>query len=96
MDMTTIINVNGRITPAQDAVVSVLDHGFLYGEGIYEVVRTYDHKPFLFDRHMERLRRSAAFIALPIPLTDEEIAERIRATTDAFFAQPGATADVSS
>lgn len=92
--MTTIINVNGRITPARDAVVSALDHGFLYGEGIYEVVRTYGHKPFLFDRHMERLRRSAAFISLPLPLTDDGFAARIRQTADAFFAQPGATDDV--
>jgi branched-chain amino acid aminotransferase len=92
--MTTIINVNGRITPAKDAVVSVLDHGFLYGEGIYEVVRTYGHKPFLFDRHMERLRRSAAFISLPLPLTDLEFEARIRHTADVFFAQPGATDDV--
>jgi branched-chain amino acid aminotransferase len=92
--MTTIINVNGKITPARDAVVSVLDHGFLYGEGIYEVVRTYGHKPFLFDRHMDRLRRSAAFLSLPLPLSDGEFAERIRETADVFFAQPGATDDV--
>jgi branched-chain amino acid aminotransferase len=92
--MTTIINVNGRVTPAKDAAVSVLDHGFLYGEGIYEVVRTYDHRLFLFDRHMDRLRRSAAFLSLPVPLTDDEIAARIRETTDVFFAQPGATDDV--
>jgi branched-chain amino acid aminotransferase len=92
--MTTIINVNGTITPAQDAVVPVLDHGFLYGEGIYEVVRTYGHKPFLFDRHMDRLRRSAAFISLPLPLDDEGFAARIRETADVFFAQPDATDDV--
>ncbi|HEX7484816.1 MAG TPA: aminotransferase class IV [Vicinamibacterales bacterium] len=92
--MTTIINVNGRITPAKDAVVSVLDHGFLYGEGIYEVVRTYGHKPFLFDRHMERLRRSAAFLSLPLPLSDTEFWTRVRETADVFFAQQDATDDV--
>jgi branched-chain amino acid aminotransferase len=92
--MTAIINVNGRITTDREAVVSVLDHGFLYGEGIYEVVRTYGHKPFLFDRHMARLRRSAAFLSLPLPLTDAEFEARIRETADVFFAQPDATEDV--
>ena len=92
--MTTIINVNGRITTAQDAVVPAMDHGFLYGEGIYEVVRTYGHKPFLFDRHMERLRRSAASLSLVLPFTDDGFASRIRETTDVFFSQPDATDDV--
>jgi branched-chain amino acid aminotransferase len=92
--MTTIINVNGRITPASDAVVPALDHGFLYGEGIYEVVRTYGHKPFLFDRHMARLRRSAASLSLVLPFTDEEFASRISETADVFFRQVDATDDV--
>jgi branched-chain amino acid aminotransferase len=92
--MTAIINVNGRITPDRDAVVSALDHGFLYGEGIYEVVRTYGRKPFLFGRHMDRLRRSAAFLALPLPLDDAEFLGRVRETAEVFFAQPDATDDV--
>jgi branched-chain amino acid aminotransferase len=92
--MTTIINVNGRITPARDAVVPALDHGFLYGEGIYEVVRTYHHKPFLFDRHMARLRRSAASISLVLPYDDDGFAARIRETADVFFGQRDATGDV--
>ncbi|HEY3381442.1 MAG TPA: aminotransferase class IV [Vicinamibacterales bacterium] len=92
--MAAIINVNGRITTDQDAVVSVLDHGFLYGEGVYEVVRTYGRKPFLFDRHLDRLRRSAAFLSLALPFTDVEFEARVRQTTDAFFAQPDATDDV--
>jgi branched-chain amino acid aminotransferase len=92
--MTTIINVNGRITPAKDAVVPALDHGFLYGEGIYEVVRTYGHKPFLFDRHMARLRRSAASISLVLPFSDDGFASCIRETADVFFRQSDATEDV--
>lgn len=92
--MTTIINVNGRITPARDAVVPALDHGFLYGEGIYEVVRTYNHKPFLFDRHMARLRRSAASISLVLPFDDDGFATRIRETANVFFRQADATEDV--
>jgi branched-chain amino acid aminotransferase len=92
--MPAIINVNGRITGEHDAVVSVLDHGFLYGEGVYEVVRTYSHRPFLFDRHMQRMRGSAARIALDLPFSDEELAGRVAETAEAFFAQPGASDDV--
>ena len=53
------VYVNGKITPAAEAVVPVYDHGFLYGEGIYEVVRTYNGVIFLYDYHMRRLRQSA-------------------------------------
>src|ERR671938_496879 len=60
MAMAATVNVNGRITDQEHAVISVFDHGFLYGEGIYETLRTYNGQPFLFDRHMARLRTSAA------------------------------------
>ena len=78
--MSATVNVNGRITPERDAVISVFDHGFLYGEGIYETMRTYHRRPFLYDRHMRRLRRSATMIELPLPFTDEELAAHIRDT----------------
>lgn len=78
--MSATVNVNGRITPARDAVISVLDHGFLYGEGVYETLRTYHRRPFLYDRHTRRLRRSARMIELPVPFTDEELAAQIRDT----------------
>ena len=61
--MSATVNVNGRITPERDAVISVFDHGFLYGEGVYETLRTYNGQPFLFERHMQRLRRSAGMLA---------------------------------
>jgi len=78
--MSATVNVNGRITPEHDAMISVFDHGFLYGEGIYETLRTYHRRPFLLDRHMTRLRRSAKMIELPLPFTDEELAAQIRST----------------
>lgn len=81
--MAATVNVNGRIAGERDAAISVFDHGFLYGEGVYETMRTYNGRPFLYDRHMRRLRRSAAMIVLDVPFTDEELAERIRQTTDA-------------
>ena len=78
--MAAIVNLNGNITDEAHAVISVFDHGFLYGEGVYETLRTYEGQPFLLDRHMHRLRRSANMLALPIPLTDDEIEKRFRDT----------------
>jgi branched-chain amino acid aminotransferase len=78
--MAVTVNVNGRIVDQDHAVVSVFDHGFLYGEGVYETIRTYNGQPFLFDRHLRRLRTSAGMMALPVPLTDEELGGRLRET----------------
>ena len=71
--MNATIFVNGRITGAAEATVPVFDHGFLYGEGVYETLRTYHGVPFLYDRHLQRLRNSAALMALPVPFTDDEL-----------------------
>jgi branched-chain amino acid aminotransferase len=81
--MAATVNVNGRVSDQANAVISVFDHGFLYGEGIYETLRTYNGQPFLFDRHMKRLRTSAAMLALPVPLSDAQIDERFRETVSA-------------
>jgi branched-subunit amino acid aminotransferase/4-amino-4-deoxychorismate lyase len=50
--MAAIVNVNGHISGDREAVVPVLDHGFLFGEGVYETLRTYNERPFLPDRHL--------------------------------------------
>src|SRR5919201_49092 len=78
--MGATVNVNGRIVDQEHAVISVFDHGFLYGEGVYETLRTYNGQPFLFDRHMRRLRKSAGMVALDVPLSDEQIDARFRET----------------
>ena len=81
--MAATVNVNGRISAEHEALISVFDHGFLYGEGIYETLRTYDGRLFLYDRHMRRLRNSAQLIDLPVPFTDEALAEQVRDTMTA-------------
>jgi len=81
--MQGVCYVNGVITAADSAVVPVYDHGFLYGEGVYETLRTYGRAPFLFAEHMARLRRSAGMIALPVPISDEAMAAEIAKTIDA-------------
>jgi branched-chain amino acid aminotransferase len=60
-------SVNGEITPAEEARVSVLDNGFTFGDAVYETLRTYGGRPFHLDRHLERLRRSAERLAIPLP-----------------------------
>ena len=81
--MAATVNVNGRVSDQEHAVISIFDHGFLYGEGVYETLRTYHGQSFLFDRHMRRMRQSAGMIALSIPLTDAQIDERFRDTVRA-------------
>ena len=72
--------MNGRITDAASATISVFDHGFLYGEGVYETLRTYDRVPFLWDRHMRRLRQSSALMALPVPFEDRQLLSAVEKT----------------
>lgn len=87
--MSVMVNINGRLFDKEHAVLSVFDHGFLYGEGIYEVLRTYDGVPFLLDRHLRRLRNSAAMIRLDLPLSDAEIELRFLDTVSAAGLGPG-------
>jgi branched-chain amino acid aminotransferase len=78
--------VNGRISDGASASISVFDHGFLYGEGVYETLRTFRGEPFLFDRHLARLRRSAGMMALPVPFSDAECLQHVRDTMAAHHA----------
>jgi branched-chain amino acid aminotransferase len=78
--MNAVVYVNGRITDAQHATIPVFDHGFLYGEGVYETLRTYDRRPFLFERHMDRLRQSAGLMRLDVPFTGGALQDRVRET----------------
>jgi len=78
--MQATVNVNGRVFDQEHAMISVFDHGFLYGEGVYETLRTYGGQPFLFDRHMRRLHASAGSLELRVPISDQEIASRFQET----------------
>jgi branched-chain amino acid aminotransferase len=78
--MLAFANVNGKMTDGREAVIPVLDHGFLFGEGVYETLRTYNGRPFLLDRHLRRLRTSAGMINLDVPLNNEEFTARLTDT----------------
>jgi branched-chain amino acid aminotransferase len=87
--MAATIYVNGCITGERDAVIPVLDHGFLYGEGVYEVMRTYRRKPFLYKAHIDRMRRSADMINLTVPFTDAALLARVEETAGVFYETQG-------
>ncbi|HTR45560.1 MAG TPA: aminotransferase class IV [Thermodesulfovibrionales bacterium] len=67
------VYLNDRLVPRDEAVVSVFDHGFLYGDGIYETVRAYDGVVFMLDEHLVRLFRSASLIGLAMPKDIDQI-----------------------
>lgn len=62
------IYLNDRFVEEKDAVVSVFDHGFLYGDGVYETIRSYGNRIFMRDHHLARLQRSADAIGLTLPV----------------------------
>lgn len=77
------IYLNGKIVPEKDAVVSVFDHGLLYGDGVFEGIRAYHGKVFRLEQHVERLYRSAAVIALTMPISQEEMCAAVVETCKA-------------
>jgi D-alanine transaminase len=83
--------LNGEVLPVSQAKVSVLDRGFVFGDGIYEVVPVYGQRLFRFDEHMARLARSLAKVRIPNPAVWEEWLARCRqlvaATAEATGAQ---------
>ncbi len=74
----TLCYLNGKYLPISQAQVSVLDRGFIFGDGIYEVVPVYGRKLFRFDEHMARLNRSLAKLRIPNPHSREAWLERCR------------------
>lgn len=77
------IYLNGELVAKEDAKISVFDHGFLYGDGVFEGIRIYNRRVFRLDAHLERLYRSAKAIWLTPPLT---IGEMKKAITDTVAA----------
>lgn len=81
--MANICNLNGKILPEEDARVPVLDRGFLFGDSIYEVIRTHGGIPFAWIEHLQRLRHSAEGIGMELGLEDYSLMRRIKETVQA-------------
>ena len=79
-----LVYVDGKLVPKEEAKVSVFDHGFLYGDGVFEGIRVYEGNVFRLEEHMERLYESAKTIRLTIPLSYDELTQ---ATLDTIAAK---------
>lgn len=78
-----LIYVDGKLVPKEEAKISVFDHGFLYGDGVFEGIRVYEGNIFRLEEHIERMYESAKTIALEIPMSPDELT---RATIDTVAA----------
>ena len=87
--MTTVY-LNGKYVPKEQAMIPVEDRGFIFGDGIYEVVPVYGRKLFRFDEHMARLSRSLAKLRIANPFDREQWLEHIRPLVAALAEQQGA------
>jgi len=92
--MPTVVNIDGRIVPPAEAKVSVFDRGFLYGDSVYEVVRTYGLVPFEVGFHLRRLGGSARRTGIEVPWDEPrleaEVARTVQASRGGDEPSPGA------
>lgn len=75
--------LNGKLVPPDQATVSVYDHGLLYGDGVFEGIRTYEGRVFKLQTHLKRLYDSARAIRLEIPYSAEQLTQAVRETVKA-------------
>jgi len=68
-----IVFLNGQFVPEQQAVVSVFDRGFLYGDGLFETLLVRQGQPFRWGQHLDRLQRGAQVLRLPLPFPPQEL-----------------------
>lgn len=81
--MSEKVNINGEIQDLATAVIPVMDHGFLFGDSVYETLRSYRGRFFRFEQHHARLENSADSLELELPLDQEEFRARCAATVEA-------------
>jgi branched-chain amino acid aminotransferase len=87
--MRAMANVNGLITPAAEAKISIFDRGFQYGDSIYEVTRTYEGVPFFLEEHYDRLENSARLARMKISQTRAELTSEMKRTVKECGAKKG-------
>src|SRR5436189_3632945 len=76
--MNEMIWLNGEILPLAEARIGVEDRGFQFADGVYEVVRLYNGRPFTLSEHLDRLARSCEGIRLKNPLSKSEVSGEIQ------------------
>lgn len=70
-----IVFLNGQFVPEAQALIPVSDHGFLYGDGLFETLRVVNGRPFRLAQHLERMMRGADFLKIKYPFTPKELQE---------------------
>jgi len=83
-----VVNIGGKILAAADAKISVFDRGFLYGDSVFEVMRTYAGKGCREEEHLIRLEESARRVLIDIPFTREQVRREVRRTISASGEDP--------
>ena len=78
-----LVYLNGKLVGKEEATVSVFDHGFLYGDGVFEGIRVYEGHVFRLEQHVDRLYESARTIGLHVPLERAELMEAVQRTVAA-------------
>ncbi len=81
--MSRIIFMNGKMVPENEAVISVFDHGYLYGDGVFEGIRAYNGRVFKLEEHVQRLYESAHSIMLTINYSKEDMIQAVVDTVTA-------------
>jgi branched-chain amino acid aminotransferase len=81
--------INGALVAPAEAVVSVFDHGFTVGDGVFETLKVISGQPFALTRHLERLRRSAAGLGLDVPVGDDKLRAIMAETVAASGVETG-------
>lgn len=77
------VYLNGRIVPESEAMVPVSDRGLLYGDGVFETMRSYGGELFMAERHMMRLWRSAGLLGIPVPVDEDSMMQAVLDTLEA-------------
>lgn len=81
--MPRAVSIDGVLTAPEQATVSVYDRGFLYGDGVFETLRTYRSAPFALEEHMDRLAASARSVGIALPVSqrvlEREVVDAVRA-----------------
>jgi len=78
-----LVYLDGELVPAEEAKVSVFDHGLLYGDGVFEGIRAYSGRVFRLDEHVQRLYGCARIIMLDIPMSQDEMKQAVVQTVRA-------------
>lgn len=76
--MINYVYINGRFMPAEEAKISVFDHGFLYGDGLFETMRAYDGVIFMLEAHLDRLEEGLRALEISIPYTRDQVIDALK------------------